>query len=328
MLKGQIKAISIACICILISPLASYSLDKEEFIKFLINSSYPETKKEEIKDIEKEEDDIKEPENKTTSNEDGFIKIYVGEENKPKETNKEEANKEETSENNASETMAEYSKEYKNEMRITKEKPTMLIYHTHAGETYSDSPDGNYHSKNIDKSVISVGASLTETLSQKGWGIIHSTKYNDYPDFNRSYLSSLTTVKNIMSTNNSIKIAIDLHRDGRNFTDEESINKFHESMTTTINGEKVAKFFFVVGQRNENVEEIRALAQDLTNFAQKKYPGLVMPVVEKPNGKFNQYLASKHMLIEVGGNGNSSEEAKAATEYIAEILDEYFNSYK
>ena len=48
----------------------------------------------------------------------------------------------------------------------------MLIYHSHAGETYSDSPEGNYHSQNNkDKSVVEVGTLLTEQLSQKGWGI-------------------------------------------------------------------------------------------------------------------------------------------------------------
>ena len=39
--------------------------------------------------------------------------------------------------------------------------------------------------------------------------------------------------------------------------------------------------------------------------------------------KYNQYMADKHMLIEIGSNGTSSEEAKASTKYIAEILDEY-----
>ena len=86
----------------------------------------------------------------------------------------------------------------------------------------------------------------------------------------------------------------------------------------------VAKFFFVVGMRNPNVNEVKSLAEDITKFAKTKYPELVLPVVEKPVGKFNQYMAQNHMLIEVGSNGTSSEEAKASAKYIAEILDEYF----
>ena len=37
-------------------------------------------------------------------------------------------------------------------------------------------------------------------------------------------------------------------------------------------------------------------------------------------------MAENHMLIEVGSNGTTSEEAKASAKYIAEILDEYFKS--
>ena len=39
-------------------------------------------------------------------------------------------------------------------------------------------------------------------------------------------------------------------------------------------------------------------------------------------------MTKNHMLIEVGSNGTSSEEAKASVKYIAEILDEYFKQSK
>ena len=122
----------------------------------------------------------------------------------------------------------------------------------------------------------------------------------------------------------NINIAIDLHRDGRDLKTDADIQKEHERMSTTYKGEKVAKFFFVVGMRNPNVNEVKSLAEDITKFAKTKYRELVLSVVEKPVGKFNQYMAQNHMLIEVGSNGTSSEEAKASAKYIAEILDEYF----
>ena len=76
--------------------------------------------------------------------------------------------------------------------------------------------------------------------------------------------------------------------------------------------------------KNPNVDEVTKLAEDITKFAQSKYPELVLPVTKNKYGKYNQYMADKHMLIEVGSNGTSSEEAKASAKYIAEILDEYF----
>ncbi|WP_296647334.1 stage II sporulation protein P [Romboutsia sp. 13368] len=314
MLKKSKKVICIVCVLICILPVVSYSIDKEEFLKFLIDSSYPESS-EESEDLKNE--DVQESEK--TANKDDYIKFHIGEENIPT-LNSNNENKEDVS---------VASSEYKNNIRLTKDKPTMLIYHTHAGETYSDSPEGNYHSQNNkDKSVIEIGTLLTEQLSKKGWGIAHSIKYHDYPKFTESYISSLETVKSMLNNYKSINIALDLHRDGRDLKTNADIQKENERMTTTYNGEKVAKFFFVVGMKNPNVDEVKKLAEDITKFAQSKYPELVLPIVEKPLGKYNQYMAKNHMLIEVGSNGTSSEEAKASAKYIAEILDEYFKQYK
>ena len=310
MLRKTKKVISIACVLIFILPIMSYSMDKEEFLKFLIESSYPESSTKDDNSKEKE-DEV----DKTANKEEDYIKVHIGEENIPTLNNN----------SNNKENVSVSSSEYKNDIRLTKENPTMLIYHSHAGETYSDSPEGNYHSQNNrEKSVLEVGTLLTEQLSQKGWAIAHSTKYHDYPDFTKSYISSLETVKSMLNTHKSINIAIDLHRDGRDLNTEADIKKEHERMTTTYKGEKVAKFFFVVGMKNPNVDEVTKLAEDITKFAQSKYPELVLPVTKNKYGKYNQYMADKHMLIEVGSNGTSSEEAKASAKYIAEILDEYF----
>ena len=314
MLRKIKKIISIICILICIFPVVSYSIDKEEFLKFLIDSSYPESsdksensKNENVQDEEK------------PANKDDYIKFHIGEENIPTLNSNDEKEEE----------VSVASSEYKNNIRLTKDNPTMLIYHTHAGETYSDSQEGNYHSQNNkDKSVIEIGTLLTEQLSKKGWGIAHSIKYHDYPKFTESYISSLETIKSMLNNYKSINIALDLHRDGRDLKTNDDIQKENERMTTTYNGEKVAKFFFVVGMKNPNVDKVKSLAEDITKFAQNKYPELILPIVEKPLGKYNQYMAQNHMLIEVGSNGTSSDEAKASTKYIAEILDEYFKQYK
>ena len=310
MLRKAKKIISIACILTFVLPIISYSIDKEEFLEFLVESSYPEAS---TKNNNSEKD--KDKEDKTANKEEDYIKVHIGEENVPTLNN--------TSDNKENISVA--SSEYKNDIRLTKENPTMLIYHSHAGETYSDSPEGNYHSQNNrDKSVLEVGTLLTEQLSQKGWGVAHSTKYHDYPDFTKSYISSLETVKSMLNTHKSINIAIDLHRDGRDLNTDADIQKEHERMSTTYKGEKVAKFFFVVGMKNPNVDEVQELAEDITKFAQSKYPELVLPIVKRQYGKFNQYMAKNHMLIEIGSNGTSSDEAKASVKYVAEILDEYF----
>lgn len=317
MIKKTKKIICIICVLICILPIVSYGMDKEEFLKFLIHTSYPESSVEN-KDTVKEKSEDENIVNK----DDDYIKFHIGEENIPTLNKSEESEK-------TDETTSVVSSEYKNNIRLTKDNPTMLIYHTHAGETYLDSPEGNYHSQNNkDKSVIEIGTLLTEQLNQKGWGIAHSTKYHDYPQFTKSYVNSLETVKSMLNNYKSINIALDLHRDGRDLKNEDDIKKESERMTTTYKGEKVAKFFFVVGMKNENINEVQSLAEDITKFAQSKYPELVLPIVKKQYGKFNQYMAKNHMLIEIGSNGTTSEEAKASVKYVAEILDEYFKHHR
>ena len=321
MLKKRIKAISMACVLVCILPMTTYSMEKDDFLKMLVNSSYPEVKE----DNEKSSKNTEEKNTEDNSNEKDYIKVHIGEENIPKIEEKSNEGKSEASNINSS--------KYQNDIRITKENPRILLYHSHAGETYSDSPEGNYHSQNKEKSVMAVGSLVTDELDKKGWGVVHNTTYNDYPNFNKSYAKSLQTIQSILPKYQSIDIAVDLHRDGRTLIDsstnkvmEDALKKEHDRMTTTVNGEKVAKFFFVVGQRNPNYEEVKSLADDITAYAQKKYPNLVGDVVLKPAGRFNQFVAKNHMLIEVGSNGTTSDEAKASAKYVAEILDGYFKS--
>lgn len=326
MLKKRIKSIIIACVLFCTLPMTAHSMEKDDFLKMLVNSSYPEVK-------EEKEQESKNTEDKNTDEnkeEKDFIKVHIGEENIPKIDKNQDESK------NKSEVSTSNSSQYQNEVRVTKENPKILLYHSHAGETYSDSSEGNYHSQtNKEKSVLAVGNLITEELDKRGWGVVHNTTYNDYPNFNKSYQKSLETIQSMINKYKTIDIAVDLHRDGRTLIDTntnkvipEALKKEHERMTTTIDGEKVAKFFFVVGKRNPNYEQVKALADDITAFAQKKYPNLVGDVTVKPAGRFNQFVAKNHMLIEVGSNGTTSDEAKASAKYVAEILDEYFKNKK
>lgn len=321
MIKKRIKSITMACVLVCILPMTTYSMEKDDFLKMLVNSSYPEVKEETSKNTEDKNTD-------GNKEEKDFIKVHIGEENIPKIDNKQNKNEEKNDVSTLN------SSQYQNEVRVTKENPRILLYHSHAGETYSDSPEGNYHSQtNKDKSVLAVGNLITEELDKRGWGVVHNTTYNDYPEFNKSYQKSLETIQSMINKYKTIDIAVDLHRDGRTLIDTntnkvipEAVQKEHERMTTTIDGEKVAKFFFVVGKRNPNYEQVKALADDITAFAQKKYPNLVGGVTTKPAGRFNQFVAKNHMLIEVGSNGTTSDEAKASAKYVAQILDEYFKN--
>lgn len=326
MFKNRIKAIKFGFLLVCILPTISQALDKDDLLKYLLKSSYPEVKvidkdEEKNEDIDVINNNEKKQDEETSNNKDSgsdeeeFVNVYVGEENKPQTEEEKEAT-----------TITESN--YTNNLRITKDNPQILVYHSHSSETYSDSPDNDYHSsKDKEHSVMEVGSLLTNELSKRGWGVMHNTQYNDL-DYNKSYVNSSKLVKSALSSNDSIKITIDLHRNGLTLENSEAKKKAHDKSTIEINGETVAKFLFVVGQRNENVDEIRKEAEELTALAEKKYPGLVEPVITKQYGRFNQYLAEDGLLIEIGNNATSTQEAKAACKYVAEVLDEYYKDKK
>ena len=313
MRKKRIRAKLLACVLIcILSTTTSFAMDKEDFFRYLINSSYPETNTNEEKDSASTNNN---DDNEKNDNNDDYIKVHIGEENIPT------LNADKNSESkDKSESDVSLLNEYKDNVRVTSATPRMLIYHTHSCETYSNSPAGNYHSNDPENSVIKIGNLLTTQLTNKGWGVVHNTTIHDNPSYNNSYSNSLKTVKSMLSAYNSVDIAIDLHRDASKYVTEET----NKNYTTTINGEKVAQICFVVGMKNQNVDEVMKIATDLTNLANKKYPGIAKPVVKKSYGRYNQYVAKNGILIEIGSNAVSVEEASASTKYIADILDSYF----
>lgn len=319
MKNKRIKAKVLAFVLICILPTKAFAMDKEDFFKYLIDSSYPEANKKEEKEEknEKEKDTDTATENKK---EDDYIKVHIGEENIPTLAKDNENNKENTKDKSTS----VLSTQYKNNIRVTNDKPQMLIYHTHSCETYSNSPAGNYHSNDPENSVLRVGELLTDELTNKGWGVVHNTTLHDNPSYNNSYSNSYKTVNSMLGQYKDIDIAIDLHRDGKTLKNEAAKKEYNEEYTTTINGEKVARITFVVGMKNENLDHVMKIANDLTEIANEKYPGFARPVVKKDNGRYNQYLSKNGMLIEIGCNATSVEEASASAKYVAEILDSYF----
>ena len=153
MIKNKIKTIKLGFLIVCILPTFSYALDKEDILEYLVKSSYPEVKVIDDEDNNKNNNDS---DKKSENNKDEFINVYVGEENVP-ETKSEESK----------EASNLIDSQYKNDIRITNDKPQMLIYHTHSSETYSDSSKNNYHSTDIENSVMSVGSVLTTELSEK-----------------------------------------------------------------------------------------------------------------------------------------------------------------
>lgn len=95
-----------------------------------------------------------------------------------------------------------------------------------------------------------------------------------------------------------------------------------------MNGKSYAKLVFVVGAEHANYEKNVKLATEWHNLLEKKYKGLSRGVILKQgkntNGKFNQDLSEKAMLIEFGGVDNTFEELNRTAEAFADIFADYY----
>lgn len=194
-------------------------------------------------------------------------------------------------------------------------KPLVIIYHTHATESYQPVTEGNFHALDAYGTVREVGVELAKSLEENGIQVIHDTTIHDSPSYNQSYTRSLETIKNLLGENGSNVYVIDLHRDAAAYVGNTAI-------TTSINNQTIAKFSLVVGNGNDNAAALREYADDIIRTAKDLYPGFEGKVIEKQY-KFNQYVSDHHLLLEVGNNENTIEQAKLTGKYFGNVMAAY-----
>ena len=210
-----------------------------------------------------------------------------------------------------------------NPLKIDKEKPYILIYHTHGTESYSSLDNNINHTTDKKLNVIRVGEIITQVLEGRGHKVEHVTKYHDIPSYNKSYSQSLKTINEKLGENNNLKVLIDVHRDGFDQKDpkvRENLQNLLEKSKINIEGKDVATFFFVVGPDSPNKEAVLSFAKYVKAIADVLYPGLCTGIMIKPVGKYNQFLSDYSALIEVGSNLNTIEEALETAKLVGEIL--------
>lgn len=189
--------------------------------------------------------------------------------------------------------------------------PLVYIYNTHDTEDYSDNYgvyDASFYLKDkLSKLGISsiVEENRTSTIrNSNGW------------NYNLSYKASRINLERVKNEYPGIRLFIDLHRDsvGRNST---FIN---------IGDKDYAKVLFVIGREHTNYLENLHYTQSIDYLINSHYPGLSKGVLEKEgagvNGIYNQDISYNVILLEVGGNENSSLEVKNTLDAISLIIKE------
>ncbi|MEK3886827.1 stage II sporulation protein P [Bacillus sp. FSL K6-3431] len=228
---------------------------------------------------------------------------------------------------------ADFGKEEKSETKVEEPKEeaknqtkdfTAYIYHSHTRESYLPMLQGDQASDK-EKNVTLLGKRLGQKLEEKGIktlvdttdveGILKQRNMKYY----QSYSVSRELVTEAMNQNKKVELIFDIHRDSQR----------KDVTTATINGQKFAKLFFVVGLGHPNYEKNLKFAGKLHNMIKAKYPNLSRGVYEKPrdnfnNGIYNQDLAGKSLVIEIGGIDNNLEELNRTVDVLAEIVSEYY----
>lgn len=192
--------------------------------------------------------------------------------------------------------------------------PQVIIYHTHSTESYLPYKESNYHRVQEEGTVRDVGNVLEEELKKQGINVVHDKTVHDRPSYNESYGRSLNTVKGLMKKYPTAKYIIDLHRDA-------AASSAKEGKTLNIGGEKTAKYSLVVGRGNENYSELYSFAKKVSQKSESLYKGFGGAIIEKEY-RYNGFVSSKAILLEVGNNKNKIEESRACAGYFAEALAE------
>lgn len=191
-------------------------------------------------------------------------------------------------------------------------KPMVIIYHTHSSESYMPYKSSNYHREKEKGTVRDVGSVMKKTLEKKGIRVIHDKTLHDRPSYNESYNRSLETITALRKKYPSADYIIDLHRDA-------APSSVSEGKYTVIDGKRVAKFSLVVGQQNENYVELYDYAKKVSEKAEGMYNGFGGPIIER-NYRYNEYVSNRSLLLEIGNNRNTIEEARLCGRYFAEVL--------
>jgi stage II sporulation protein P len=132
----------------------------------------------------------------------------------------------------------------------------------------------------------------------------------------KAYGPSEVTAKKMLEENPSIQVLLDIHRDADK----------RENATAVVNGVTMARITLVVGMGQPDLvqphwQQNHAFAKLIDAKLNQYYPGLSRGI-QLVEWRYNQHLHPRALLLEVGCQENSKEEAIASIEVLGDILAE------
>lgn len=210
-------------------------------------------------------------------------------------------------------------------LKVDRNKPYILIYHTHTTESYKITEKDNYRSTDQRYNMINIGSIISTILKANGHNVEHVDTYHDLPSYNQSYARSYNTIRKKMEESDNIKILFDIHRDAM-AENSPNIDEIKKKSKIEIEGKDVATFSLIVGPDSPNYDKVLNFAKYIKAVSDALYPNLCTGIIIKPAGKYNQHVSDYSALIEVGYNFNTIEEASEGAKLVAEVLSLAINS--
>ena len=220
------------------------------------------------------------------------------------------------------------------DLSVNKDKPSVLIFHTHTTETFQILDRGFYETdfktrtKDSELNMVRVGRAICEEIEKLGYNVIHDTEIHDL-SYNGAYAHSRKKVEEYLKKYPTIQIVLDIHRDAIQQSDGTKIKP-----TALIKGKKAAQIMIISGCQEkgnpiENFPDWRynlTFAVHLQNQLETMFKGITRPLYFCPR-KYNMNLSHCSLLVEVGSDSNTLEEAvytgKCLGVALGEIMKEY-----
>ncbi len=197
----------------------------------------------------------------------------------------------------------------------------IVIYHTHSQETFADSVKAE-----PETTIVGVGTVLEKELTKRGYRVLHLTDTFDVVgqtiDRNKAYTNARKKLKEVLAENPSVQVLLDIHRDGV---------PENKRLVTTVNGRPTAQIMFfnglsrkkssgvLEGLANPYLQENLAFSYQTEYLCDLWYPGFSRCIYLKAY-RYNLDLLPRSMLVEVGAQTNTVEEAKNAMYPLADVL--------
>ncbi|MBR4038907.1 MAG: stage II sporulation protein P [Clostridia bacterium] len=211
-------------------------------------------------------------------------------------------------------------------------RPRILLYHTHTWEAYEMTDDTQYvptetwRTKDERYNMVRIGEELDRCLSELGFTVVHDKTAFEPPNLSSAYTRSLEMLRTRLSSGEQYDYIFDIHRD--------AYSGPYNGANAVQNGEHgIAYVMMLVGKgtgaTNSGFDERPDwpknldLAQRITDSMNAQVNGVSREVKIK-SGRFNQHVSAGALLIEVGNNRNTLDEALAACPVIARAIAEVY----